>query len=288
MPATMQSTKSRRPPFSCPAFRILRRLGQGGMGEVYLAEHRRTRTRCALKAIRADKRHDRQAIKRFRAEIRALKSLKHAHIVKFLGAGRTDDGRVYYAMEYLPGTNLDQFVNETGTLSPRQVVDLLHQLCAALASVHETGYVHGDIKPANLMTAVAADDVAVVKLVDFGLVAPMAAANADLGDTVSGGFVGSPLYAPPESTFGQRDARSDIYSLGATAYHLLVGRPVFDVVDPVRAVYAHAVEAPTSVAELRGDVSPALNAILMKCLSKNPDERFQTVEALAAALAVVA
>jgi serine/threonine protein kinase len=288
MPATMESTNSRRPPFSCPAFRLVRPLGQGGMGEVYLAEHRRTRTRCALKVIRADKRDDRLAIKRFRAEIRALKSLQHAHIVRYLGTGRMDDGRIYYAMEYLTGTNLDQCVNEAGPLSPRQVVDLMRQLCAALASVHETGYVHGDIKPANLMAAIADDDTAAVKLVDFGLAAPMAAADADLGDTVSGGFVGSPLYAPPESTFGQRDARSDIYSLGATAYHLLVGRPVFDVGDPVRAVYAHAVEAPITISELRADVSPALNAILMKCLNKNPDERFQTVAELRTALAAVA
>jgi eukaryotic-like serine/threonine-protein kinase len=291
MMATLQHPKSRSraaQSISFKSFRILRRLGRGGMGEVYLAEHRRLHRRCALKVIRADKCDDPQAIKRFRAEVEAMKSLKHSRIVKFLGQGKTADGRDFYAMEFLHGTNLDETVQRCGPLSPRLVVGLLRQLCSALSYVHENGFVHGDIKPANIMTSVSRRDFSAVKLVDFGLVAPMTTESPELSDTLSGGFVGSPLYAPPESNYGQRDARSDIYSLGATAYHLLIGRPVFDVGDPIRAVFAHAVQNPVATLELRRDVSPALNEIIMKCLRKNPDERFQSAQQLAEALEAVA
>jgi serine/threonine-protein kinase len=164
------------------------------------------------------------------------------------------------------------------------VIDALLQMCSALSAVHAEGLVHCVIKPANIMVNVDRNGSVVAKLIDFGLVASAGSQAAEACETFAPGFVGSPLYAPPESALGLMDARSDIYSLGATAYHLLVGRPVFDVVNPVQAVYAHAVQNPISALEVRTDVSPALNEIVMNCLKKDPAERFQSAEELIAAL----
>jgi serine/threonine-protein kinase len=269
-------------------FRVVRKLGQGSMGEVYLATHDRAPgRRCAVKLIRGDRRNEPAAAKRFRAEMTAIAALRHPHIVRLLGRGHLAGRREFFAMEYVDGLTLEELVDRRGPLSARTVVDVLLQICSALSAVHAQGYVHRDVKPANIIAVEHPDGSLIAKLVDFGLVASPEPPATDPGETIMSGFVGSPLYAPPESALGLMDARSDIYSLGATAYHLLVGRPVFDVRDPIRAVYAHAVEAPLAAEALRDDVGPLLNGIIMKCLEKHPDDRFQSMDELAAALSVV-
>jgi len=265
-------------------YRVIRKLGQGGMGEIYLAKHLRRHLTCVIKVVRADKRFDPVAVRRFRTELQTLTSLNHPQIVRILDQGCTADGHDFVAMEYLNELNLEQFIERNGACSADQVISVLLKIASALSAVHAKGMNHGDVKPANIMASVGPGETIDATLIDFGLSTLHCHTDSGLSDTCSSGFVGSPLYAPPESAFGGVDARSDLYSLGATAYQLLVGRPVFDVVDPIRAVYAHAVQDPQSVRAIRADVSPALDAIVMKCLKKNPDERFQNVEELIEAL----
>jgi serine/threonine protein kinase len=270
-------------------YQLLEKLGQGGMGEVYLARHRRSNRRCALKRIRADKNNDTTTRSRFQAEIQAMTRLTHANIVRVLDHGVTDDGTPYYVMELLNGMDLEEIVNRFGPLPSERVVDLLRQVCAALAEAHAVGLIHRDIKPANIFAAGIDGKCDLVKLLDFGLVKSSAADDLPVNVTVEGSFVGSPLYASPETTLGDAapDARSDIYALGATAYHLLTGRPVFSGGNPLKVIFAHAQQAPTPPSQLGINLPAALEAVVLKCLEKRPVDRFASAEALDAALAAV-
>lgn len=264
-------------------YRLLRQIGSGGMGVVYLAMNIAIGRRCAIKIIRAD-RADEQGIDRFRSEGELLRQLSHPAIVQVIDSGETDEGLPYFAMDYIAGRNLEDAVREDGPLSSRQVVSVVRQVCQALAEVHAEGLVHRDIKPANLLEG--CDRLCqAVTLIDFGLAESIASEWCETESDAC--FVGSPLYSPPEASCGSFDQRSDIYSLGATAYHLLTGRPVFDAHHPVAAIAAHAAHEPVSLRSLDASVSPALNAIVMKCLSKRPEDRYQSVEELEAALATV-
>jgi len=157
-------------------------------------------------------------------------------------------------------------------------------MCWALRAVHAQGLVHGDVKPANIVATRCDRRSDGVKLIDFGLVRPMSGQNDASESAAPSTFAGSPLYAPPETMAGAVDVRSDIYSLGATAFFLLAGRPVFDEDQPLAAILAHAGRAPASVKSVQPQVPAALDAIIMKCLAKNPVDRFQSVEELDAAL----
>jgi serine/threonine-protein kinase len=190
-------------------------------------------------------------------------------------------------MEFAAGENLNDKVERRGPLASHRVINVLRRVCGALGEVHARKLVHGDIKPANIMTSEFAGPDGGVKLVDFGLARSVDGQNNGLTTPPSGTFAGSPLYASPESYAGIVDGRSDIYSLGAAAFFLLTGRPVFDESRPVAAILAHAGQSPVSVTQLRPGVPPALDAIVIKCLHKNPQDRFQTVEELDVALSEV-
>ena len=210
-------------------YRLRRRIGAGGMGEVYLAEHQLLKRPCAVKLIRPDDAADPKALERFEREVRLTATLSHPNTVEIYDYGRAEDGTYYYVMEYLPGLSLAELVERHGPLPPARAVYLLRQVCGALREAHAAGLIHRDIKPSNIFAARRGgmDDVA--KLLDFGLVRPAATARAaHLSE--EGQILGTPLFMSPEQATGGRelDERSDIYSLGAVAYYLLTGRPPFD------------------------------------------------------------
>jgi serine/threonine-protein kinase len=189
-------------------------------------------------------------------------------------------------MEFLPGLSLQEIVDRTGPMPPARVVYLLRQVCSALAEAHRSGLIHRDIKPGNIFAAERGGLYDFAKLLDFGLVKSTGFGDSDVHVTREGIVLGSPLYSAPETAMGnyEVDSRTDIYSLGATAYFLLTGRPVFPGDKALQIVFAHAKESPTPLTHVRRDVPADLEAIVLRCLAKSPEERFQTVADLEEAL----
>ncbi|HUG89320.1 MAG TPA: serine/threonine-protein kinase [Planctomycetaceae bacterium] len=262
------------------------RLGSGGMGEVFLAEHHLLKRRAAIKLIRPERAGDPRAVARFESEVQAAARLTHPNTIEIYDYGRTDDGTFYYVMEFLPGMNLQEIVERYGPLPPGRAVHFLRQVCSALEEAHSRGLVHRDVKPGNIFAAERGGIYDFAKLLDFGLVKSSASAGSDVRVTIEGAIVGSPLFAAPEATVEHTfDDRSDIYSLGATAFYLLTGRPVFEGTHPLKVLFAHANQEPPRPSDLRPDVPADLEAVVMRCLAKRPEDRFAGVSELDAALA---
>jgi serine/threonine-protein kinase len=268
-------------------YRLTRKLGAGGMGEVYLAEHLLLRRPSVIKVVRADLATNPAVLERFKREVQLLATLTHWNTVEVFDYGHTADGTFYYVMEYLPGLDLDQLVSVHGPLPPGRVVHLLRQLCAALMEAHAAGLIHRDVKPGNVMVCRLGGVPDVAKLLDFGLVhGPEEGKNEEAKKlTVPGGVIGTPNYMSPEQAAGRRaDHRSDIYSLGATAYFLLCGEPPFTGT-AMEVIAAHLKETPVPPAAAKPGVPADLSAVVVRCMAKKPDERFATVAELEAALA---
>ncbi len=265
-------------------YRLKQLLGTGGMGEVHLAEHILLKRPCALKLIHPDKAGNPNTLARFEREVQATARLSHWNTVEIFDYGRTDDGTFYYVMEYLPGLNLQQLVEMFGPLPAERAIHLLMQTCDALSEAHAKALVHRDIKPGNIFAANRGGVYDVAKLLDFGLVKPI----ADWGDsavTQDGMVAGSPLFMSPEqATADTVDARSDIYSLGATAYFLLTGHAPFEDEKPIKILMAHAGEKPALPSSLQPDVPVDLERVIMRCLAKSPGERYESAKALRTAL----
>ena len=270
-------------------YQLKKLLGRGGMGEVYLAEHRMLKRPCALKLIRPDVADVRLNLKRFEREVQSTARLTHWNTVEIYDYGNTDDGTFYYVMEYLPGMNLDEVVRRDKPLPACRAVYLLQQVCEALAEAHDQGLIHRDIKPANIFSAIRGGRYDVVKLLDFGLVRQTRLSTSpeehNEHQTSEGSITGSPLYLSPEQALGEvPDERSDIYSLGAVAYYLTTGRPPFMNDNPMRVIMAHAHDVPTAPREFNRDIPSAFAQVIMKCLEKDPANRFANVRLLQQAL----
>lgn len=268
------------------SYTLKEKLGAGGMGEVHLAEHQLLKRPCAIKLIRPDKANEATAIARFETEVQATAGLTHPNTIEIYDYGYTDDGTFYYVMEYLPGRTLQQFVEQCGPMPAGRVIHLLWQVCSALSEAHQAGLIHRDIKPGNIFATERGGILDVAKLLDFGLVKTTSDDDSSPELTIEGAVIGSPLYAPPERILGdaEPDVRGDVYSLGATAYYLLTGRPVFGGEKALKILFAHANETPRPLRDLKPDVPSDLEDVVMRCLSKNPDDRFQSAQELAAAL----
>jgi eukaryotic-like serine/threonine-protein kinase len=259
------------------------RLGAGGMGEVYRADHALLRRPCAVKLIRPDQAGDPAALRRFEREVQVTATLTHPNTVQIFDYGHAADGTFYYVMEYLPGLTLDQIVRNHGPLPPGRAVYFLRQVCAALTEAHARGLTHRDIKPGNVMVCERGGVRDVVKLLDFGLV--LAPKDDPHGATLTqdGAITGTPAFMSPEQAGGQDgiDPRSDLYSVGALAYFLLTGQPPFGERPTLKTLAAHLYESPP---ELPADVPPGLSVVVMKCLAKSPAERWPDAATLEAAL----
>jgi serine/threonine-protein kinase len=266
---------------------LKRRLGTGGMGEVYLAEHVLLRRPCALKLIRPERVGDEKHLLRFEREVMVTATLTHPNTVQIFDYGRAADGTFYYVMEYLPGLTLEEIVKQYGPLPPARAVYLLRQLCGALREAHRVGLIHRDIKPGNVMVCERGGVPDIVKLLDFGLVLPQAGTEDGEKLTQQGAIAGTPAYMSPEQAGGQEDldARSDLYSVGALAYFLLTGQPPFAGRSAVKMLAAQLYEEPVPVRRHRPDLPEDLEAVILRCLAKSTRERFPDAANLDAALA---
>lgn len=262
-------------------YKILRWLGEGGMGVVYEAAHVDIERRSALKILRFDLSQQPRMAQVFRDEARAASRLGSPHIVEIYDFGELPDGRLFFAMELLDGHDLVPTEDEP-VMSASRVIAIMRQVSKGLAAAHDTGVVHRDVKPENIIIGDTQERQDVAKIVDFGISAMLAAGQAD-----GGGIAGTPHYMAPEQILGDKfDGRLDVYALGATAYELLVGQPPFDAVEVEDILQQQVNDPPPAPRTVRPDLEiPAqLESVILRCLAKDPDQRYATMAELEAAL----
>lgn len=265
-------------------YRLERRIGSGGMGEVWRAYDKTLKRRVALKLLRPDRRSA-ASVARFEREAEATSLLSHPNTVRIFDYGVTHDGMWYYAMELLEGRNLAEVVASSGALAPARARHLVRHAARALAEAHSQGLVHRDIKPENLFVATLGGEEDVVKVLDFGIVKLL---EEDGGATLTHGdwLGGTPAYMSPEAARGGHvDSRSDVYGLGGVLYFALTGRPPFRADNLPALLDAQIHQQVVAPSRVRGEPVPEqLEAIVMRCLSKDPAQRYADAAALAEAL----
>ncbi|MGZ3481572.1 MAG: serine/threonine-protein kinase, partial [Myxococcaceae bacterium] len=271
-------------------FRILSPLGSGGMGKVYKAVQTPLDRVVALKILNpnfpAEK--DPAFKRRFFLEASLTSKLRHPNTVTVIDYGQTEDGIYFIAMEYMEGQTLAEVLAQEKTLPWRRVLDIAQQICRSLREAHKLGVIHRDLKPANVMLLNEADHD-MVKVLDFGLVKSFLVADGAGGDpevTQNGVFLGSPQYMAPEQARNVADPRSDVYSLGILVYQMLSGRPPFQGKDYLEVIFQHMKEAPRSLRDANPatDVPPEVEAVVIRCLQKDPVARFQSMDEVLEAL----
>jgi len=256
------------------------------MGEVFVARHARMCRPSAVKVLRVSGSLDGDALARFEREVQLSSSLTHPNTITIFDFGRAGQNTFYYAMEYLEGLDLQRLVERFGPIEARRVVYLLTQVCGSLAEAHGLQIVHRDLKPANIFLTQRGGLCDYVKVLDFGL-AKVVDSDEAAGVTRKGVILGTPEYMAPEAIRDgdHVDTRADIYSLGGVAYYLLTGRPPFGPGNTLQTLVDHVrtpAVPPSEVTEL--EIPAELEAIVLRCLAKWPDERFQTPDELDAAL----
>lgn len=268
-------------------YRLKQILGFGGMGSVYLAEHVLLRRPCAIKLIHPDPAGDGKTLIRFEREVQATATLTHWNTVEIFDYGHTEDGTFYYVMEYLPGMNLQDLVEQYGPMPPQRVVHLMRQVCQALREAHGIGLIHRDIKPSNIIACERGKVYDVAKLLDFGIVKNFGPDSTGVKLTLDSSFTGSPAFMSPEQAACRQpiDARSDIYNVGAVAYYLLTGELLFDRQSKLQMLHAHAYEPLAPCHKFLEAVPADLQGVILRCLEKDPDHRYQNAMALDKALA---
>jgi eukaryotic-like serine/threonine-protein kinase len=266
-------------------YTLLEKIGEGGMGVVYRAEHEMLRRPTAIKLLPPASAGE-EGLKRFEREAQLTARLNNPHTVSVYDYGRTPEGSFYYVMEYLTGFDLERLVRQEGPLPPGRVVHVLRQVCEALAEAHSVGLIHRDIKPANIVVSDFGGIPDFAKVLDFGLVKDVTA-SADARLTRENIVAGTPQYLAPETIRDgtSSDLRSDVYALGAVAYFLLTGTPVFQG-RPMVVIQSHLSTAPDPPSTRLGRFLPAkLERLVLDCLEKDPALRPETADALAARLA---
>jgi serine/threonine-protein kinase len=271
------------------SYHLVQRLGEGGMGEVWLARHMLLARCAAIKLIRPENlghpRSEKAAttLGRFEREARATAALTSVHTIRLFDFGHTDDGAFYYVMELLHGRDLESLVREFGPLPAERAVYLLRQVCRSLAEAHARGLIHRDVKPANIYVCRMGLEYDFVKVLDFGLVKHEDASDAPTLMTVAQTTVGTPAYMAPEVILGERDVdrRIDIYALGCVAYYLLTGVSVFAGETPMKMLLQHVEGQPIPPSQRSEQHVPrALDAFVMACLQKDPRQRPADAETL--------
>lgn len=278
------------------SYQLIEKLGEGGMGEVWRAQHRMLARPAAIKLIRPEilarqgAGDTADAVARFEREAQATAQLRSPHTVELYDFGVAADGACYYVMELLDGVDTDTLVRKFGPLPPERCVHVLRQVCHSLSEAHGQGMVHRDIKPANLFLCRHGEDFDFVKVLDFGLVKPRGEATASGGLTAANIVHGTPAFIAPEQALGTADldGRVDIYTLGCVAYWLVTGHLVFDGETPMELLTHHARSQPIPPSQ-RSElgVPPELERLIMACLAKDPADRPQTARELSQRLVEV-
>lgn len=270
-------------------YRLRDEIGAGGVGEVYLAEHRLLKRPCALKLIRPERAGDPAALERFEREVRATALLSDPNTLAVYDYGRAEDGTCYYVMEYLDGLSLEELVARHGPMPPGRVIYLLRQACGALAEAHAAGLIHRDLKPANLFASRRGRRHDFLKLLDFGLV-DVVGARHEAGSGRDRTVCGTPEYMAPEQARGERslDGRCDLYALGGVAYSLLTGHPPFRGTTSMEVMNAHIREPVVPPSHLRAEIPRDLEEVVLHCLAKDRDGRIPGAEELERALSACA
>jgi serine/threonine-protein kinase len=271
-------------------YRATALIGEGGMGEVYLAEHPGIGRQVAIKVLRAELGHDEQVLARFINEARAANAIRHPNIIEILDSGVTENGISYLVMELLRGESLTARIKRRGRLPPQEAVALANQTASALGAAHAKGIVHRDLKPDNLFVV---PDESIpghehIKVLDFGIAKLQAnAAGGSSVKTRTGSLMGTPIYMSPEQCLGTKeiDWRSDIYSLGAILYEMLTGQPPFVSEGFGALLNMHLNQAPRPPCQLEAAISPGLDAAVLRMLAKKPEDRFQSMAEVQSALA---
>ncbi len=261
------------------AYKVLELLGKGGMGYVYRAEHAKLGREVALKLLRGDYAKRRDAVLRFFQEAKTVNRVRHRNIVDVTDFVELDDGTTFIIMEFLRGQSLGKWAR-TGIDMPRALAVLV-QICDGLGAAHAVGVIHRDLKPDNVIVVPTSDGAELVKLLDFGVAKLLNRDDEDLGfQTAAGSVIGTPAYMSPEQAGGMLvDHRSDIYSLGAIMYELFCGQPMFRGRSFGEYVRKHLTEVPVPPRQTPNGAAmdPALEALILKCLAKDANERFSHI-----------
>ena len=253
-------------------YTITDKIGEGAMGAVYLAKQGQTGQRIAIKLLTREAQRDQETVQRFLREARVISMLTHPNVVRVFVFGETSTGVSYIAMEYVDGLPLENLVRREA-LSHDRMLDIIRQMLGAIAEAHELGIMHRDLKPENVLLTEHRGRKDFVKILDFGI-AKVQNANQQL--TQSGVVYGTPAYMSPEQAQAlDIDARADIYSLGCMMYEMATGRLPFDAKTALKILEMQAFREPKPPSEWT-EIDPRLEAIILKAMAKDPDERFQS------------
>ncbi len=265
---------------------IDREIGAGGMGQVYVAHHALMRRPTAVKVVKGDQSDQQAALRRFEQEVQLSAGLTHPNTITIYDYGRTPDDTFYYAMEYLAGMDLQGLVERFGPLPAPRVAYIIRQALGSLAEAHANGIIHRDVKPSNIFLTQRGGLFDFVKVLDFGLAKRVVAESApEL--TKTGMLFGTPRYIAPETVYGteKADHRSDLYNLGGVIYWMLTGQPPFPAENSVELLIDHVKTVPKPPSGLSEvPIPPKLDALVMRLLEKDPDDRFQSAGEAEAAL----
>jgi len=265
-------------------YRILGRIGEGGMGTVYLCEHIALGKRMAVKVLRPEFSRDEELVRRFQHEARAASQIGQENIIDVFDFGHTDEGSAYFVMEALDGESLGRILHKEGALAMPRALPILMQICKALGAAHQRGIIHRDLKPENVFVVRREDGSDFVKVLDFGI------SKSALGSdgkrlTRAGSIIGTPEYMSPEQAAATSvDHRSDIYAFGVVAYEVVTGRLPFQGETPLATLLKHQSEAPLSPRRLRSDLPMEVETLIMRALVKKPEGRQQSMAEVAADL----
>jgi serine/threonine protein kinase len=270
-------------------FKITALIARGGMGKVYRAEQAPLGRVCAIKVLNPNYagEHDPEFHKRFFLEASIASKLTHPNTVTIFDYGRTDDDIYYMAMEYLEGHTLHRAIREAAHFPEERAAHIARQICRALREAHSLGVIHRDLKPANIFLVEHGDETDFVKVLDFGLVKNVSGDGKGEDLTQTGLFMGSPKYMAPEQIRGDKvDARTDIYALGIIMYEMITGKVPFDRPNSVNILMAHVNEDAPPMRQMNPNIqlSPAIEETVGRCMAKDPDQRFRSMDEVLAAL----
>ncbi len=268
-------------------YEVLGKLGIGGMAAVYEGRRLGLHNRVAIKVLKDELCEDPGNVKRFLREARASSVIEHDNIVQIIDFGPVDAAPVYFVMEFLEGSDLRRVIKQAGALTWAHTQPILLQVVSALAAAHDKGIVHRDVKPANIYLVPRSTGEPRVKVLDFGIAKVVEEGRGGItrGLTMTNGLLGTVAYMAPEQARGGKiDARTDIYALGVVAYQALTGVVPFTGNNPFMVLERHVNEIPRRPSELVPSIPPAAEEIVMRCLAKKPEDRFQSMNEVAAAI----